>query len=80
MSTYYSTVASTVGGSAHANAEELKGQESVQRQLENLRGETSGVSMDEELTKMLAYQRAYQASARMISIADELFQTLLDIR
>jgi len=80
MSTYYSTVASTVGGSAQANAQTLRAQESLQRQLENLRGETSGVSMDEELTKMLAYQRAYQASARLISTADELFQTLLDIR
>ena len=80
MSTYYSTLASTVGGSAQANAQALKGQESVQNQLETLRGQTSGVSTDEELTNMIKFERSYQAAAHLINTADELLQTLLAIK
>ena len=37
----------------------------------------SGVSTDEEAINLMAYQRAYQASARFLSVVDELIQTLL---
>jgi flagellar hook-associated protein 1 len=80
LTTYYSTVASTVGSAAQANTQALKAQEAVQNQLDNLRGQASGVSIDEELTKMLEYQRLYQASARLVTVADELLVTLLDIK
>jgi flagellar hook-associated protein 1 FlgK len=80
MTTYYSSVASAVGTKAQTNTQALKAQESVQNQLDNLRGQTSGVSIDEELTKMLEFQRLYQASARLVTVADELLVTLLDIK
>lgn len=38
----------------------------------------SGVSIDEELTNLLQYQRAYQASARVISAVDEMTDTLVN--
>lgn len=37
----------------------------------------SGVSLDEELSNMLLFQRSYQASAKIISIADEMLRTLI---
>jgi flagellar hook-associated protein 1 len=37
----------------------------------------SGVSLDEELTSLMQYQRAYQASAKLISTADSLLLTVL---
>jgi flagellar hook-associated protein 1 len=37
----------------------------------------SGVSLDEEITNMMQYQRAYQASAKLISTADALLATVL---
>jgi flagellar hook-associated protein 1 FlgK len=80
MSTYYGTSASTVGSNAQLNASNLSAQETVQNQLDNIRGQTSGVSTDEELTSMIKFQRAYQAAARLIVVADELFQTLLDLK
>lgn len=39
----------------------------------------SGVNLDEELINLTKLQRAYQANARVISVADELFQTILNI-
>ncbi|MCC2979977.1 flagellar hook-associated protein FlgK [Sphingomonas sp. IC4-52] len=40
----------------------------------------SGVDLDREAVDLLRFQQAYQASSRVISIARDAFQTLLDIR
>ena len=49
-------------------------------QYSQLRDSVSGVSLDEELTNLIKFQRAYQAAAQMISAADEMLQTLLTIK
>lgn len=41
--------------------------------------ETSGVSADEEAIDLLQYQRAYQASARFLTVVDEMVQTLMGV-
>jgi flagellar hook-associated protein 1 FlgK len=38
----------------------------------------AGVSVDEEMTSLLMYQRSYQASARVISTVDEMLDTLIN--
>jgi len=38
----------------------------------------AGVNLDEEMTNMMLYQRSYQASARVITTADELLDTLIN--
>ncbi len=40
---------------------------------------TSGVNMDEELANMMLFQNAFQASARVITTIDELYDTLLQM-
>jgi flagellar hook-associated protein 1 FlgK len=40
----------------------------------------SGVNLDEELTSLSSYQQAYAASARMLTVLDQLYQTLLNIQ
>lgn len=77
---YYAVTAAAVGSDAQTNAQNLSAQEVVRNQLDGVRGETSGVSIDEELTDMIKFQRAYQAAARIIVTTDELFQTLLDLK
>ncbi len=47
--------------------------------LEALREAISGVNLDEEGVKMIEVQSAYQAAARVISTADEMLQTLMQI-
>jgi len=39
----------------------------------------SGVNLDEEAAKLIRYQQAYQASAKVIATAQTLFQTLIDM-
>lgn len=40
---------------------------------------TSGVNLDEEAADMLRWQQAYQAAAHTITVADEMFQTLISV-
>ena len=42
------------------------------------RDSTQGVNLDEEAANLIRYQQAYQAAAQVISIADNLFQTLIN--
>ncbi|WP_027996795.1 flagellar hook-associated protein FlgK [Simplicispira psychrophila] len=45
--------------------------------LEQDRTAIAGVNLDEEAARLLQYQQAYQASAKMLSIAQNIFDTLM---
>lgn len=45
--------------------------------LESDRTAVSGVNLDEEAAKLIQYQQAYQASAKMIQVAQTVFDSLL---
>lgn len=49
-------------------------------QNEAIRERVSGVSIDEETADMVRFQHAYDASARVMSVADEMFKTVLAIK
>jgi flagellar hook-associated protein 1 len=40
----------------------------------------SGVNLDEEAANLLQYQRAYQASAKAMQIANTMFDALMTLR
>ncbi len=45
--------------------------------LEQDRSAVSGVNLDEEAARLLQYQQAYQASAKVIQVAQSIFDTLI---
>jgi flagellar hook-associated protein 1 FlgK len=49
----------------------------VMQQLSDQRASVSGVSLDEESANLIRYQRAYQASALVVTTVDELTQVVL---
>ncbi len=51
----------------------------IRENLQSQQAALSGVNSDEEAINLLQYQRAYQASARFISVVDELMQTLISL-
>lgn len=51
----------------------------VRENLEAQQQSTSGVNSDEEAINLLSFQRAYQGSARFLSVVDQLYQTLLQM-
>ena len=58
-----------------AIAAEAAYQQSYDRMLS-----TSGVNLDEEAANLLRFQQSYMASARVVSVASETMNTLLQIR
>lgn len=50
---------------------------SLLEQSTNTRDSISGVNLDEEAGRLIQYQAAYNASAQVVSVARELFDTLL---
>ncbi len=51
----------------------------VREGLDAHRASVSGVSVDEEATNLIILQQAYQGAARLIAMADELTQTLVNL-
>ena len=49
----------------------------IANNLERDRLAVSGVNLDEEAAKLIQYQQAYQASAKMLQVAQSIFDTLM---
>jgi flagellar hook-associated protein 1 FlgK len=47
--------------------------------LENYRESVAGVSLDEEMVNLVKFQAAYNAAAKMISMADEMMDSLFNM-
>lgn len=77
---FYSGLIGEVGSDAQSAQRNLQAQEIIGQQLDQMRGAVSGVSLDEEMTRLIMYQRAFEASARLITVADELLQAILEIK
>ncbi|CAN5475652.1 flagellar hook-associated protein FlgK [soil metagenome] len=69
-----STLASQVQRAGQAASVQSAVVTSVNAQAQSV----SGVSLDEETSNMLIYQRAYQASARVLTTVDETLDTLIN--
>jgi flagellar hook-associated protein 1 len=77
---FYASQIGSVGVLANHANEDRKSQAGVVQQLGILRDSVSGVSLDEETVKMIEYQKAFDASARLIRTADEMFDTILNLK
>ncbi len=76
----YRVAATSVGVAAQSSDSRLEAQTILHEQLESFRAQSSGVSIDEELVDMLKYQRVFEAASRLIIVANEMLQTLLDLK
>lgn len=70
-----SEVGLTAGGASDSTAAHAVLHRSSQEQRESI----SGVATDEELVKVVQIQAAYSAAARIVTVVDEMYQTLLSI-
>jgi len=67
-----------VGSVAARSSQELSVQSALREQVELEIESVSGVNLDEEAVNLLKYQEAYMAASRVISVANQLFQNLLN--
>jgi flagellar hook-associated protein 1 FlgK len=75
--TYHSLVVNLGIATADANLRATT-QNNVTTQVDDARESTSGVSIDEEMTNLVTYQRAYEASGRVLTAVDQLLDTLIN--
>ncbi|MTI80218.1 MAG: flagellar hook-associated protein FlgK [Firmicutes bacterium] len=75
---YYSVLVTEVGGAVKAANDMSEGQAAINKQITALRDSISGVSVDEELSKMIQYQYGFQASARMVNTIDEMLDIVIN--
>ncbi len=77
---FYNSMVGKIGIEAQrANSAQQSQSDSV-AQLKNLRESISGVSLDEETTKMIEFQKSFDASARLVRTADEMMDTVLQLK
>lgn len=59
---------------------QLGNQDVVHRLLLQQRDSVSGVSLDEEMTDLIRFQKAFEASARLIATLDEMLETVVSLK
>lgn len=75
---HYEGILGTLGVDAQHALHILDNQTLLVGQLEMRRSSTSGVSLDEEMTNMIQFQHAYNAAARLVTVIDEVLDTLIN--
>jgi flagellar hook-associated protein 1 FlgK len=75
---YYKNLVAQVANSGSVIRSIQDSQTTTTNALESAREQIVGVSSDEELTNMIMYQNAYNASSRYINVVDEMLEHILN--
>ncbi len=73
----YNAFVTQVGSDVSSAQNAQTTSQSLLTAISNQRQSISGVSLDEEMTNLIQYQQAYQASARVMSTINDTFTSLL---
>ena len=73
----YQDMLSALGVTGSTLKQNVEFGEIVVEQLTQQRDSISGVSIDEEMVKLIAYQQSYVAASKLIKTVDEMLQTLM---
>ncbi|MCX7913278.1 MAG: flagellar hook-associated protein FlgK [Thermodesulfovibrionales bacterium] len=76
---YYRGIVTETASLAAAAKDSFSFEENLLMEISKRRESISGVSLDEEAINLIKFQRAYEASAKMIKVTDELLQTILEL-
>jgi flagellar hook-associated protein 1 FlgK len=74
----YQNLVGTIGQASKLATQASTTQDAVTSAVDKLRTAASGVSTDEEMSNLLTYQRAYQASSRVITTLDSMLDTVIN--
>ncbi len=76
---YFGNLAARAGSALSDANDRLSVEQTAVAQAQNLQQQTSGVSLDEEATELLQFQRAYEANAKLLTVLDQLTQDTINI-
>jgi flagellar hook-associated protein 1 FlgK len=75
----YHNVLASIGVKSSTTKREMNLIKIATDQLQELRDGVSGVSLDEEFTNLIKFQRAYQAAAKIIQTGDDMLMTAVNL-
>jgi flagellar hook-associated protein 1 FlgK len=78
FSQFYSNSVTALGQTLSTTNDKVSNQTTISTLVNTQRDSVSGVSMDEEMTDLIKYQRAFQASSRVITMLDDLLDTVVN--
>ncbi len=76
---FYNSQITDIGLKVQDAQRGVKAHTQMRDQYEALRDSVSSVNLDEEMTKMVKYQRAYESSAKFMGTVDQMTQTLVNM-
>ncbi len=76
---YYSSLISDIGSALQTSQTNSRYQEDVTANLLAYRESVSGVSLDEEMVNLIKYQNAFAAAAKLVNVADEMMETVINM-
>jgi flagellar hook-associated protein 1 len=76
--TAYSSLIGELGRASASAKQQQTTQSVITASVDTLQASTSGVSYDEEVSNMLTYQMAFQASSRVLTTLDSMLDTLIN--
>ena len=79
LSDFYAATVGVVGARTAATANQAESQDLVVKTIQTQRQQVSDVSIDEEMTDMIRFQRAFEASSKIIQVVDELLKTVVNL-
>jgi flagellar hook-associated protein 1 len=74
----YNALVTQIGGDVQSAQNAQQTAQSLLSAIGNQRQSVSGVSLNEEMTNLITYQQAYQASARVMNAIDQTLNTLIN--
>jgi flagellar hook-associated protein 1 FlgK len=74
----YAALIAQLGGNVQDAKTSQTNSQAVLNAVSGQRQSVSGVSLDEEMTNLITFQRGYQASARALTVMDEMLDTLIN--
>jgi flagellar hook-associated protein 1 FlgK len=75
---YYSSMIGSLGVASSSAQEQKAIEDLLLGEITSRRESVKGVSLDEEMTNLMASQHAYQAAVKVVSVVDELMTSLLN--
>jgi flagellar hook-associated protein 1 FlgK len=78
IGTAYAQLVTQVGSDVQQATNQLSTTSSLVNALQNQRQSVSGVSLDEEMTNLITFQRGYQASSRALNAMDSMLDQLIN--
>jgi flagellar hook-associated protein 1 FlgK len=80
ISGYYSYMTSNIASDSDRINTNVDSHTAIFNSIQKEYQSESGVNLDEEMTNLMKYQRGYQASAKIITTINKMFDTLLSIK